>query len=354
MKSAIALILCIAVAQTSVDAFSMLAATKVVAPTKGKAAAKKAPAKKAAPANKKLVKVAAAGAKSNLPAKNKAKLEATAKAKAALKAKTKAKADAKAKANAAVRAKNKAKAAADEKAKAAAKAAALKKAAAAAAFKKRNVKATTSETAFKLANAGVDPALVIAKGAKLKKQNKQPLFPGLQATNQRPKSTVARKKAEAPAKAKSVKKAARETDVPVSPIEFGLQVAQSDKGQEAIGILIEGGLKFVEAVLDEGKKTKVVIPRGYDTNTGALKKPRIENVGYKQLLDAGIFAGQEFFTLAKTNYERFYVGGEGKGDVKVFRSKGKTDDRGNVIKDVTDNYFVNIGGQRVAVKRRLR
>ena len=170
----------------------------------------------------------------------------------------------------------------------------------------------------------------------------------------RRKSTVARKKAEAPAKVKSMKKAARETDVPVSPIEFGLQVAQSDKGQEAIGILIEGGLKFVDAVLDEGKKTKVVIPRGYDTNTGALKKPRIENVGYKQLLDAGIFAGQEFIGLAKTNYERFYVGGKGKGDVKVFRSKGKTDDRGNVIKDVTDNYFVNIGGQRVAVKRRLR
>merc|ERR1711957_263140 len=130
---------------------------------------------------------------------------------------------------------------------------------------------------------------------------------------------------------------------------------QSDKGQEAAAILIEGGLKLVEAILEEGKKTKVVIPRGFDEFSGDLKKPKVTNIGIQQLLDAGIFAGTEFFDVAKSNYEKFYVGGEKKEQVKITRTAAKIDTKtGKVIAPVKENYVVKINGQRVLVNRPLR
>jgi hypothetical protein len=369
MRSAISFLLIVAAAQLScftVEAFSMLQATRVIAPSKAKQA-RAAPAEAKKPAAKKLVKVTG---KTDTKAKSKAKRKAatvsaskakattSAKAKAELKAKTKAKAEAKLKANAAVRAKNKAVEAAKAKASAQAKAKALEKAKKVAAFKKKNIRTTTSATAAQVGNSGTDAALAITKNFKPKKdKTKRPLFPGLQASIKKPSSAFV-KKDDTPAKANTVlaKKANSPSSASgaVNPIEFGIQVVQSEKGQEAASILIDGGLKLVEAILAEGKKTKVVIPRGFDTGTGDLKKPRVENIGYKQLLDAGIFAGTEFFDVATKNYEKFYIGGEGKEQVKVTRTEAKIDKKtGKILTPVKENYFVNVGGERVLINRRL-
>jgi len=354
MRSVSIVLLVVLVAQLSyltVEAFSIIGATKVVAPVKAKAkpaaAAKKTAPKKAAPKKIQLKgKSKAAGG----PAK--AKTVAAAKAKADLKAKTKAKVDAKAKANAVIRAKN----VASEKRKAADKVAARKKAEEkakkAAQAKARNVKATTSEAAFNIANSNMDASMAVTKNFKPKKNKKKTaLFPGLQASG--PKAKSAFKKG-TPAKnvvAKEVKVTDAKDAGLLNPLEFGLQVVQSEKGQEAAGILIEGGLKFVEAILEEGKKSKVIIPRGYDSGTGAIKNPKISNIGYKELLDAGIFAGTEFFGLAKTNYEKFYVGPGEQAQTPVYKIPAKVDKNGKVIKPASENFVVKINGQRVVIKK---
>jgi chemotaxis protein histidine kinase CheA len=352
MRSVIAFLLCVAVAQLSclsVEAFSLLQATKVVAPTKAipKAKAATAPAKKAAV---KKVQVAAKKAPAN------PKAAAAAKARAELQAKAKAKTEAKAKANAAIKTKNKAVAARNAREAAAAKKKALEKAKKSAAVRAKKVKTTTSATAYRIGNSGTDAALAITKNVKVKKPPaKKPLFPGLQDSGN--KKAVAKK---APVAAKLVKssvvavdKSAVNTDGALNPLEFGLQVVTSDKGQEATDLLIQGGLKFVEAVLAEGKKSKVIIPRGFDDGTGFQKKPKVVNFGIKELLDTGIFAGTEFLGLASANYDKYYVGTE-KQTAKVSRTKGKIDKRsGKVIVPAKEKYAVNIGGQRVIVNRSL-
>lgn len=352
MRTSIALVLFIAVVQLStIVAFSPLMATKVVAPTKGKAKAK---AQAKAPAKTKVKVQVKAKAAPKKQAASKAKAAVKARSKAEVKAAAKAKADAKAKANAGIIAKRKAaeKKKADEAAAAKAKALAKAKQTA---KNKAKLKTTTSATAANVANSGTDAALAITKNIKKKANaNKQPLFPGLQATAKRPES-VFKKKESASANAKNVVANKEPTQLDaVNPLEFGLSVAQSEKGQEAIGILVEGGLKFVEAILEEGKKTKVVIPRGYDSGTGDIKKPKISNIGYKELLDAGIFAGGELFGVAKSNYEKFYVGGEAKEQTKIYRNAAKIDEKtGKVLRRASENYYVNIGGERVLINKRL-
>jgi len=276
------------------------------------------------------------------------------KKKADVKDAAKAKAAAKTKANASLRTKAKAadKAKADAAAKAKAKAVAKGKKAAA---NKSKPKTTTSATAARVANSGTDAALAITKGFKSKnKANKQPLFPGVQASTA--KKPASKKKADnAPAKANNVvAKKGGTAGGTVNPIEFGLQVVQSEKGQAAAAILVEGGLKFVEAILEEGKKTKVVIPTGFDAKTGELKSPKVSNVGIRQLIDAGIFAGTEFFDVAKNNYEKFYVGGEAQEQIKITRTPAKLDKKGNVVSPKKDNYVLNIGGERVLINRPAR
>jgi len=356
MRSVIAFLLCVAVAQLSVEAFSPLLATKALpklAAAKGKGKTKVAakPAKKVAA--KKVSVKKAAGKKTVVKAKGKAaaKPAPTSDAKAKLAAKAKAKAVATAKAKDAIKASNKAKVAASLKLKAKLAADEKKRIANKPKPKQRKIKvsSSTSATAVRVANSGTDAALAITKGVKNKNVNtKKPLFPGLSAPSTKPT-----KKEIAKAKAVVAKKAAKAPLESVNPIEFGLQVAQSEKGQEAIGILIEGGLKFVDAILTEGKKTKVVIPRGYDSGSGEIKKPKISTIGYKELLDAGIFAGTEFLEVAKTNYAKFYVGSDIKQ--KVFYSPAKIDKKtGKVLKQATENYVVNIAGERVTMKRPAR
>jgi hypothetical protein len=365
MRSVIAFLLCVVVAQLSVEAFSPFLATRAIPATKAKgktqtkAAAK--PAKKVAAKKVAVKKVAgkkAAGKKTVVKAKGKAAAKTPPKsdAKAKLAAKAKAKAIATAKAKDAIKANNKAKVDAALKLKAKLAAEEKKRIANRPKPKQRKqkVKSTTSATAVRVANSGTDAALAITKGVKNKNANtKKPLFPGLQAGSKKSASAF-KKKDNAKANAGVARKAARAPlEELANPLQFGLQVVQSEKGQEAVGILIDGGLKFVDAILTEGKKTKVVIPRGYDSGSGELKKPKISNIGYKELLDAGIFAGTEFYEVAKTNYEKFYVGAEIKK--KVFITEAKIDKKtGKVLKPATENYVVNIGGERVTMKRPLR
>merc|ERR1711935_1007843 len=95
----------------------------------------------------------------------------------------------------------------------------------------------------------------------------------------------------------------------INVVDFVIRVINSDLGKEAAAILIDGGLKLVAAILEEGKATKVKVSRGTDTKTGELKKPKINSIGLKELLDAGIYAGGELLPVAKNTYDRFYVGG---------------------------------------------
>merc|ERR1711935_190550 len=363
MRSVISFLFCIVVAQLScsVGAFGPLLATKAVPPpTKGNAKAKVKAEAVAAPKKVAVKKVAVKKAAEKTPVKSKSKSKAKAVAKAKAKADTKAKGKAKGDVKAAALAAKRKKVAEVAKAKAAAFAKSKKAAdAKAAKLKKNSVKKTTSTITKKLANSQGDVAIALTKGFKNKnKKTSQPLFPGVQAvTNKRPESALKKKSGDDSEKAKNVvaKKGKSSSDEEaVNPLNFGLQVVQSDKGQEAAAILIEGGLKLVEAILDEGKKTKVVIPRGFDEGTGVLKKPKVTNIGIQQLVDAGIFAGTEFFDVAKSNYEKFYIGGEKKEQVKITRTAAKIDKTGKVIAPVKENYVVKIGGQRVLVNRPLR
>lgn len=138
----------------------------------------------------------------------------------------------------------------------------------------------------------------------------------------------------------------------LNPVEFGLRVIQSDKGKEAAAILVDGGLKFVQAVLEEGKQSKVEISRGYDKSTGKAKKPKVTNIGVKELVDAGLYGGNEFFDVAKKTYEKFYIGGEGeKANVKI-RAAVIEKKSGKILKPATESYYVNIGGKRQLITKK--
>merc|ERR1719272_1045913 len=140
----------------------------------------------------------------------------------------------------------------------------------------------------------------------------------------------------------------------INPIDFGLRVVNSDKGKEAASILIDGGLKFVSAVLEEGKKSKVEVSRGYDPGTGLLKKTKVVNIGLKELLDVSTYAGSEFLGVAKNTYERFYVGGEGLNNSKVTRIPAKIDKKTKkVLVPITETYFVTIGGKRTKITQKF-
>jgi len=74
---------------------------------------------------------------------------------------------------------------------------------------------------------------------------------------------------------------------------FGLNVVNSSQGKEATGKLVGGGLKLLQAVLDEGKKTKVTTQNGFDDEGNP--QIVITNVGLKELADVASFAGAELF-----------------------------------------------------------
>lgn len=137
----------------------------------------------------------------------------------------------------------------------------------------------------------------------------------------------------------------------LNPVEFGLRVIQSDKGKEAAAILVDGGLKFVQAVLEEGKQSKVEIPRGYDKSTGTLKKSKVVNIGVKELVNAGLYGGNEFFDVAKKTYQKFYIGGE-REQVNIKVRDAVTDKKGKILKAATESYYVNIGGKRTLVTKK--
>lgn len=362
MRSTIAFLLCISVAQLSwltTDAFSVLFATRAIAPIKARAAvasAKKvAPAKKATPAKKaptkKVIKITQKPASEKPNASTKSAAPSKANAITAAKKKANLKAQNKAKAKAALQAKRNTTLKANAKAAAANKKKAIADAKKVASQKAKRVRArakkSSTSTARNVVNSGTDASLAITKNFKPKKtNNSKPLFPGLSTTKKKPLK-------KAPTKA-SVVVAKKKADT-LNPIEFGLQVAQSDKGQEAAAILIEGGLKLVEAILAEGKKTKVVIPRGFDKGTGDLKKPKIANIGYKELLDAGIFAGTEFLDVAKSSYDKLYVGSQVQERVRITQTAAKVDKKtGNVLVPVKENYVVKVNGKSVTVSRPLR
>merc|ERR1712238_143071 len=140
----------------------------------------------------------------------------------------------------------------------------------------------------------------------------------------------------------------------INPLDFVFRVINSDKGQEAVPVLIEGGLKLLAAILEEGKQSKVEISQGYDRGTGNLKKTKIVNIGLKQLLDGALFAGGEFLPTIKQTYDKLYVGGEGENQTKITRIAAKVDKKtGKVLKPTEETYFVTIGGTRQRVIKKV-
>jgi len=139
----------------------------------------------------------------------------------------------------------------------------------------------------------------------------------------------------------------------INPIDFVFRVVNSDKGQEAVPVLIDGGLKLLSAILEEGKQSKVEISGGYDKGTGNLKKTKVVNIGLKQLLDGALFTGGEFLPTIKKTYEKLYVGGEGE-KTKITRIAAKVDKKtGKVLKPTEETYFVTIGGTRQRVIKKV-
>jgi len=159
-----------------------------------------------------------------------------------------------------------------------------------------------------------------------------------------------------PVKKKAVKKAVpvvakgKSFDV-INPVDYLSRVVSTNKGKEAIGILINGGLLLAEAALDVGKSYKVEIPSGFDRDGNLIKKETF--VGVKQLIDTGLFAGQELLGTALGTYDKLFVykapksaklGSFIKTEAAVKSSTGK------VIKAKKEFYFVNVGGTRVKVQ----
>merc|ERR1712238_396203 len=139
----------------------------------------------------------------------------------------------------------------------------------------------------------------------------------------------------------------------INPLILSFRVVNSDKGQEAVPVLIDGGLKLLSAILEEGKQSKVEISQGYDRGTGNLKKKKVVNIGLKQLLDGALFAGGEFLPTIKQTYDKLYVGGEGE-KTKITRIAAKVDKKtGKVLKPTEETYFVTIGGTRQRVIKKV-
>jgi len=134
----------------------------------------------------------------------------------------------------------------------------------------------------------------------------------------------------------------------VSPITFGLNVVKSEGGQAAAGSLVGGGLKLIKAVVEEGSKQQVEVPTGYvDYRTGKATFKAV-NVGPKELIDVGLFAGSELFGV----YNKVYFG-DATNQIKNERTYVPEKNRiakGKLIKtNAKVTYYVKIGGQRVKV-----
>lgn len=131
-----------------------------------------------------------------------------------------------------------------------------------------------------------------------------------------------------------------------SPVSFALKVAQSEGGKEAAGKLIDGGLKLVKVIVEEGGKYKVSVPTGYvDYKTGEPTFKEL-GVGPKELIDLGLFAGSEALGI----YNKIYF-----GDPKTQRSAKlnfvpeRRDTKGRFVKAAAVEYYVNVGGKRIKV-----
>jgi len=152
----------------------------------------------------------------------------------------------------------------------------------------------------------------------------------------------------------------------LNPLTFGLKVVQSQEAQAALPELIDGGLKLVQATLEEGKRSKVSVPRRIDSRTGQVTS-KVVNVGPGELLQAGLFAGGEIFGAGKSVFDRLYVTGEGAGDgaddkasaaarvaikSKVSTIAARVDSKtGKLIAREKETYTVNVGGKNVRVVR---
>jgi len=107
---------------------------------------------------------------------------------------------------------------------------------------------------------------------------------------------------------------------PLNPVDFGIKVVQSKEGQDAAAELVDGGLKIVGAILQEGKSSQVEVPSGFDRN-GNLKTQVVSNVGVKELVDAGLFATGEAIGIGKRLY--FGKGGYRPAPFKLTLPKSK-------------------------------
>jgi len=150
----------------------------------------------------------------------------------------------------------------------------------------------------------------------------------------------------------------------LNPLTFGLKVVQSEEAQAATGELIDGGLKLLQVTLEEGKKSKVSIPRRVDPRTGRVVKTKVVNVGLGELIQAGLFAAPELFDVGKSVYDQLYVTGEaagsGKDDepaavatksrVSTIAKRVDPKTRATIARE-KETYVVNVGGKNVRVVR---
>jgi len=146
----------------------------------------------------------------------------------------------------------------------------------------------------------------------------------------------------------------------LNPLTFGLKVVQSKQAQEATGELIDGSLKLLQATLEEGKKSKVSIPRRVDSRTGQVTTKAV-SVGPGELFQVGLFAGGEIFEAGKNVYSRLYVtGDDGSGkDAKSVATKSRVSTIAASVDPKTrktlapekETYVVNVGGKKVRVVR---
>merc|ERR1719460_98220 len=132
----------------------------------------------------------------------------------------------------------------------------------------------------------------------------------------------------------------------VSPVDFALKVAGSVHGKDATGKLVDGGLKLVKLIIEEGGKYKVRVPTGYtDYRTG---KPTFTDtsVGVKELIDLGLFAGSEAFAT----YNKLYFGDTATQiKRKLNFVPERRDTKGRLVTRPAVEYSVNVGGKRIKV-----
>jgi len=137
----------------------------------------------------------------------------------------------------------------------------------------------------------------------------------------------------------------------VNLVQFGYQVINSPQGKEAISVLLGGGIKMVQAILEEGKKTKVELPQGFDSGGNLRQKNTF--VGFKELADGGIFAAQELFDAVPKVYSKVYTFQEKTGGAVRQIPSYKNLKTGKVIpkKEV---YYYGVGLNRIKVVKDVK